>query len=150
MNQINWSLPAEQQHLDSVQRKFLQFCHSWDLHQIVKQPTRGHNFLDVILTTHPERYYDINTSPPLLNSDHDIVTCCVRSERIYSREARLERNFLYADYSAIAQGVSDSRQMVQSEGHAYLQLSGSLYWQRGVHGSDGRQGPAPKTRFPSI
>ena len=56
MNQINWSLPAEQQHLDSVQRKFLQFCHSWDLHQIVKQPTRGHNFLDVILTTHPERY----------------------------------------------------------------------------------------------
>ena len=48
---------------------------SWDLHQIVTKPTRGNNHLDIILTTHSERYNRVHTVPPLVNSDHDTVLC---------------------------------------------------------------------------
>ena len=108
LNQIKWHIPAECQHLDVVHRNFLQFCASWDLQQVVPGPTRGQSELDIILTTHPERFNRVTIEPPLLNSDHDVVICHMqRASRCALPGAlRLERSFLHADYSAIAHHLS--------------------------------------------
>ena len=106
MRNIDWSISREQQCLDTLQRKFLQFCHSWDLHQMVSRPTRGHNQLDIVLTTHHERFSDVRLVPPLVSSDHDAVICNVHQTAKGSQPVRLERCFLYANYAAIAHELS--------------------------------------------
>ncbi len=71
------------------------------------RPTRGNSFLDIILTTHPEQYGEVTTGPPLLCSDHDTVLCQVHSPSVHQHNTvRLERNFLFADYSTIAHELS--------------------------------------------
>ena len=64
------------------------------------------NHLDIILTTHPERYGEAYVKPPLLNSDHDIIICHIKQPAQRNRTARHERNFVTADYYAIAQHLS--------------------------------------------
>ncbi len=56
LRQIRWRVPVENQHLDPPHHRFMEFCTSWYLRQIVPGPTRGGNEIDIILTTHPERY----------------------------------------------------------------------------------------------
>ena len=107
-SKINWLSSDELQQVDVLQRKFLQFCVSWDLHQIVTKPTRGNNHLDIILTTHPERYNRFQTVPPLINSDHDTVLCHLQQmiEHKPSTPVRLVRCYNDADYSAIDESLS--------------------------------------------
>ena len=89
-----------------IQRKFYQFCSSWDLQEIVHKPTRKQNHLDIILTTHPERYGKVYVKPPLLNSDHDTVICHIKQPAQRNRVTRHERNFVTADCNTIAQHLS--------------------------------------------
>ena len=73
MVDIKWASSAESQQLDVIQRKFYQFCSSWDLQEIVQKPTQKQNHFDFILTTRPERYGEVYVKLSLLNSDHDTV-----------------------------------------------------------------------------
>ena len=65
--------------------------------------TRKQNHLDIILTTHPERYGEVYVKPPLLNSDHDTAICHMKQLTQRNCAIRHERNFIMADYNAIAQ-----------------------------------------------
>ena len=78
MADIRWTQNAKQQRSDFVQQKFLQFCESWDLNKIVQKPTRKRNHLDIILTTHPERYGAVEVKPSPLSSVHGTVICCLQ------------------------------------------------------------------------
>ena len=106
MRDVKWDKCYERQHLSESQRKFRHFCDSWDLHQIVESATRGCNYLDIILTTHPERYGKVVVHSPI-NSDHSTVLCQLRVP-LHERQqpVRFEKNFVQADYKAIAYHLS--------------------------------------------
>lgn len=104
MSHIKW-FNSDNQHLSSVERNFLSFCASWDLQQLVPKPTRGNNYLDLVLTTHPERFGDVNVVSPLVKSDHDAVICQMSSMANIGH-VRLVRSFYSADYGAMANYLS--------------------------------------------
>ena len=106
MADIKWASSAESLQLEVIQRKFYQFCSSWNLQEIVQKPTRKQNHRDNILTTHPERYGEVYVKPPLLNSDHGTVICHINQPAQHKRAARHERNFVTADYKATTQHLS--------------------------------------------
>ncbi len=106
MRHIRWGQALSDQQLDPTERRFVQWCDLWNLSQIVTAPTRGSNYLDLILTTHPERYGDTSAEPPLVNSDHDTVICRVLSTAKCSSSVRSDRCFLLADYGSIAHHLS--------------------------------------------
>ena len=67
---IDWDLPraehADQEFLDAVQ----DCC----LTQHVREPTRGENILDLILSTEVHVIEDTTILPPLSNSDHNVIS----------------------------------------------------------------------------
>lgn len=102
MDQLTWHQPTAGRQPNAIQRKFSLFCTSWDLHQLVNRPTRGQNMLDLILTTHPERYGDITIEPPLVNSDHDTIICHMVHLHSPSKAVLAStRSFDQADFNAI-------------------------------------------------
>ena len=45
-----------------------------DLYQLVKEPTRNNNILDLLLTSHPDLSRPISIQLSIGNSDHDVVS----------------------------------------------------------------------------
>lgn len=107
MRHIRWSQAHGDQQLAPTEHRFMQWCDVWNLCQIIAAPTRGGNYLDLILTTQPERYSRVYTEPPLVNSDHDTVISHMRSHiRCTPSSTRSVRSFSQANYGAIAQRLS--------------------------------------------
>ena len=52
------------------------------MHQIVTDPTRGRNLLDLILVSHPACYGPVTVEPPIGNSDHDSITFELRFQTV--------------------------------------------------------------------
>ena len=88
---IRWNVePPEADSMLSI--ALLEFINAWDMTQIVTQPTRGKNVLDVIITTSPAIYTECHNMPADGKSDHDVVTCqiithycAVRNGGVYKR-----------------------------------------------------------------
>ena len=64
------------------------------------------HFLDINLTTQPERFSEVSTDLPLLNSDHDIVYNTLHLQPVRPHPVRLERSFLHANYNLMTQILS--------------------------------------------
>ena len=72
---INWdtnSLPSIPQYGTTINRKFLDIIENFNLTQVVKEPTREGNILDLLLTTYPDYISNVATIPGM--SDHLAVT----------------------------------------------------------------------------
>jgi len=70
-NSINWhtlSAPA-----DSIQDTFLDFVCSLGYDQMVMDPTRNDNILDIVLTSHPFSISNLQVTEPFSTSDHSSV-----------------------------------------------------------------------------
>ena len=70
--------------------EFLGYVNNNSLIQLVDFPTRGNNMLDVILTDDPQQISNIQSLPPIGNSDHLTIGCdlVIESDTIYcSRSA---------------------------------------------------------------
>ena len=67
---IDWDIPraehADQEFLEAVQDCYLT--------QHVREPTRGENILDLILSTEVHMIEDTTILPPLSNSDHNVIS----------------------------------------------------------------------------
>ena len=67
---IDWDMPkaehADQEFLEAVQDCYLT--------QHVREPTRGENILDPILSTEEHVIEDTTILPPLSNSDHNVIS----------------------------------------------------------------------------
>ena len=67
---IDWDIPraehADQEFLEAVQDCYLT--------QHVREPTRGENILDLILSTEEHMIEDTTILPPLSNSDHNVIS----------------------------------------------------------------------------
>ena len=56
-----------------VYETFFDIIYNFTLEQMVKEPTRDSNILDLFLTNHPSLVQSTKTPPPLGQGDHDIV-----------------------------------------------------------------------------
>ena len=67
---IDWDIPraehADQEFLEAVQDCYLT--------QHVREPTRGENILDLIISTEEHMIEDTTILPPLSNSDHNVIS----------------------------------------------------------------------------
>ena len=62
-----------------VNNRFIEVCDILGVTQIVTEPTRESNILDLLLVTYPNRYSDVEIVPGI--SDHDAV-CLKYLERV--------------------------------------------------------------------
>ena len=54
-----------------MSESLIELAAAWDMTQIVPEPTRGSNYLDIILTTLPFVFSDCRVMPPVSSSDHE-------------------------------------------------------------------------------
>jgi hypothetical protein len=59
---------------------------SWDMSQIVPEPTRGASYLDIILTTSPSAFHHCRTQAPVSSSDHNLVICKMSAPNRYTKQ----------------------------------------------------------------
>ncbi len=101
---IDWSadLPTSNNCSDKIISEMCIFC---GLTQLVKLPTRGQNYLDLVLTTNPNAFLTVITKPPIGNSDHDVVKC-VLCEQSKSLQDQITYNFSCVDYAKFSYALS--------------------------------------------
>ena len=89
----------------SIGTSFLEIVSSWDLTQLVNEPSRGKNFLDIILTSNPAAFKSCQLCPPISSSDHSAVVCEVMlPPRIKAvQQSKPHYNFKAADFTRMAQ-----------------------------------------------
>ncbi len=91
---------------DSLESQFLQLTLERGLSQLVAEPTRGANTLDLVFTTEPYLVSSISVPEPLGGSDHRSVQ--FSSNLSFSSDnchSSAQYNFHKADYQAIAQAL---------------------------------------------
>ena len=77
--------------------ELLEICAQFDLTQLVSFSIKGDNYLDLILTTNPEKFSEVTGHPPVLTSDHNLVSCTLIIETAANRSAEVTTNFSRAD-----------------------------------------------------
>ena len=80
--------------------KFLDLTMDCFLTQHVKDPTRGNNILDLILSNNPSLIDEVTVSEPLSNSDHNTIhfnIVCDNKKNIWKKEYFDYKNGNYAD-----------------------------------------------------
>ena len=102
---INWKddLPIALNHPDKIILDMSEFC---GLTQLIMQPTRGNNFLDLVLTNSPELFASVTLHPPLGRSDHNMVKCV---KTIHPKIVKLipKHNFSRTDYTAFSNALAN-------------------------------------------
>ena len=72
---IEWLHSEGPSALDAISYEFLELCTSWDITQVVIEPTRQDKCRDIILTPKPENFHSVTVQSPVLTSDHDLILC---------------------------------------------------------------------------
>ena len=98
---IDWDIPrtehADQEFLEAVQDCYLT--------QHVREPTRGENILDLILSTEEHMIEDTTILPPLSNSDHNVICFSLIVEERLSENSTIK----IVDYNkADWEGIRDA------------------------------------------
>ncbi|EYC05877.1 hypothetical protein Y032_0079g1234 [Ancylostoma ceylanicum] len=82
--------------------KFVQFCKSNNLDQLVDKPTHGLNILDIVLTNNSSAVKDLSVIAPFSTSDHNVVCFSVDVKAFNPKEHYIPfRDFSKGDYSRI-------------------------------------------------
>jgi len=79
---INWNQCIAPD--DCIQFQFLNTITELGLYQMVNQPTRGNNILDIVLTNDPSIIFDVCISAPFGSSDHNTIILSFVLDNIYS------------------------------------------------------------------
>ena len=58
---------------DIIHQMFLEFVIEFGLTQVINFPTRGNNFLDIVLIDDLQRLSSVSRHPPFSTSDHDVI-----------------------------------------------------------------------------
>ena len=83
-----------------INSRFIDVCDELGLTQVVRDPTRENNILDLMLVTSPDRCVDIRVNPVI--SDHDAV-CLTYEGRVNINKKKPRTLFLFkrADMSSL-------------------------------------------------
>ncbi len=91
---------------NDVSNAFVEMCAAWNLTQIVPGPTRGANWLDLLLTTTTSAYCNCRVEPPVCTSDHQLVVCQFTSPRIKPKSGMTNKQIDYAALQQWLEGVN--------------------------------------------
>ena len=75
--------------------------------QLITEPTRLSNTLDLLIVNDPLTTYDVTVSHPFSTSDHSMVTWRTHTSMSKFVTKASKRNFKRADYNALSQYLSD-------------------------------------------
>ncbi len=78
------------------------------LQQVISEPTRGENILDVLLVRQPDELLTANVGPPFLGSDHSSLSWSMPWSHSLPSPPRRVRAWRKADWSAISSFISDT------------------------------------------
>ena len=96
---IDWSAPNSTIN-NNLTNTFVQniLCNSFD--QIVTMPTRENNIVDLVLCRNLDPLPYVNIIPPLIDTDHEFIQCCLPIYSINNKvtESIYNRNFQKANY----------------------------------------------------
>jgi Reverse transcriptase (RNA-dependent DNA polymerase)/Endonuclease-reverse transcriptase len=96
---INWENP------DIHNSKLAQFCVENGMYQVVDEPTRGENILDLLFCSNPALLEKIQVKEPFANSDHNSIIFDIFWNNLPFSEP-VSKNFFKADYDSIKAALS--------------------------------------------
>ena len=102
---IEWLNNDDPVALVAISYEFLELCASWDLFQLVSQPTRKGRCLNFILTSNPEDFQIVNVQPPVLSSDHFLIKCPRTYRRLSTISVRTHRDFARTDCNTMSNNL---------------------------------------------
>ena len=70
---VDWSNPSAPIGYDTLSSTFCSISQDYFFHQMVVNPTRGDNILDLVLSTAPDLLFDLGVNEGLGNSDHNSI-----------------------------------------------------------------------------
>ena len=88
------------------ERLFLETLSENLLSQIISEPTRDNNILDLLITNNTDSILSVSVLPPFSSSDHNII-CAELSRALPRVETQHRRIFLYSegDYTSLQQEI---------------------------------------------
>ena len=101
LREISWKEASSPAACSELSFEFLELWAAWDMEQLVRQPTRGDNYLDLILTTEVSSFSSVTIQPPVSTNDH----CLVHGfwKFVMPPHIRnIRRNFYKANYDIMA------------------------------------------------
>ena len=102
---IDWELMEA----GSEGQKFMELTEDQFLTQHIKEPTRGNNILDLILSTNPNQITNVKVGEKFGTSDHNIIEFEIKTKDSPSVWKSKYRDYRKADYSKIKEDIqSDS------------------------------------------
>ena len=98
---IDFSIPTFNAPANSMEEKFFEFFHQYNLKQLVVQPTRENNILDLIFIVDESDFISsVDVESPFSNSDHNRISFSVNVNRGTTSQSSFLQ-FKNADYEKI-------------------------------------------------
>ena len=119
---IDWSVPSVITGKPNLQQHklLLGIINDHSLTQTVNVPTRQDKILDLFLTNYPSIVNNLETMPPIGESDHDIVFSeCVTSLRRFQPKPRKIQQFSKANWDKINEDISKLHNKIRQEKDFY-------------------------------
>ena len=100
----------------SVYESFVSTVHDFGLEQVVKEPTRGKNILDLFLLDQPSLLHSTQILPPLGTGDHDIVYHELKINlRRRQQKQRPIKLYKKTDWTGFRKEMSDYQQVYHNQ-----------------------------------
>jgi hypothetical protein len=97
---IDWLIPATNGNI--CHDIFLNTCLQQNLSQLVLEPTRLNNILDLVLTNHPSKVLDLHVSAPFASTcDHNTIEFTINVNPCTNKHTISKHNFYKGDYRNI-------------------------------------------------
>jgi exonuclease III len=109
--ELNWSL---QEKIDE-NHPFIECISNNFLSQIIEEPTRGSNFLDLVLCSEVSIIQNIYIGEPFETSDHQLIRFKIMAKKLNTKTINRKYNYYKADYSEIRKEVQSKSEEVELE-----------------------------------
>ena len=99
--ELNWS---KLENVDMA-HPFVECINNNFLYQLVEEPTRGKNYLDLILSSEEGMIQNVAVQEPFETSDHQIIRFELLSQQVDNKKARPNYDYFRVGYDALRKTV---------------------------------------------
>ncbi|XP_068757932.1 uncharacterized protein [Montipora capricornis] len=105
---VDWSNPSCPIGSDTLSSTFCSICQDHFFRQMVLNPTRDDNILDLVLSTAPDLLFDLSVNEGLGNSDHNSIEFNLRLKILRAKQSpRIVYNFGAANWNNLRDDFSN-------------------------------------------
>ena len=105
---VDWCNPSCPIGSDTLSSTFCSICQDYFFRQMVLNPTRGDNILDLVLSTAPDLLFDLSVNEGLGNSDHNSIEFNLRLKILRAKQSpRIVYNFGAANWNNLRDDFSN-------------------------------------------